>query len=103
MTCKDCVHYEACQEMYDLTTSLEDIDMLDNKYAEQGCLLFKNKADFVVVKHGRWERCIDWEYDFCCSECGGFAVLGEYNNHDVLTDYCPECGADMRKEGADNG
>jgi hypothetical protein len=95
MTCKDCVHYEACKDMYSgYSLDFDDCDFtLD--CIDMG--IFKNKADFVEVKHGRWERCIDWEYDFCCSECGDFATLGEYNNHDVLTDFCPNCGADMRK------
>jgi hypothetical protein len=98
MTCKDCVHYDVC---FDYTHLKYSKNLPDNR--EDVCDHFKNKADFVEVKHGRWERCIDWEYDFCCSECGDLAILGEYNNHDVLTDYCPNCGADMRQEGAENG
>ena len=97
-TCKDCVHYEACKDMYDLLTSLEDIDMLDNKYAEQGCLLFKNKADFVEVRHGYWiDDSIPMHTSsyFKCSVCEG--------HDDQEYDYCHHCGAKMDgKEGADN-
>lgn len=96
MTCKDCVHYEACQEMYDFLTSLEDIDMLDNKYAEQGCLLFKNKADFVEVKHAKWtwkELYGEVGYMLVCSECEDSEGACE------RFDYCPNCGARMDLKG----
>lgn len=36
-------------------------------------------------------------YDYCCSLCQGGAVEGTYGNLDVLTDYCPHCGAEMEK------
>ena len=101
-TCKDCAHYEACQEMYDLLTSLEDIDMLDNKYAEQGCLLFKNKADFVEVKRGEWVR-QKGRPEAICSGCGREVVYQIIDNKWRFENFCPYCGADMRKEGADNG
>ena len=98
MTCKDCVHYEACKDMYDgYAFDFDDCDFtLD-------CInmgLFKNKADFVEVKRGRWETrnfiIFDSEKTGCrCTECN--------TTWDTETNYCPYCGADMRKEGADNG
>lgn len=59
------------------------------------------------VRNGRW---IPIEYDsyadgapvwdkYECSECG-HEHKGE---EDTLTAFCPDCGADMREEGADNG
>ena len=48
MTCKDCVHYEACKDIYDGYSG----DFDDCNFAP-GCIdvgLFKNKADFVEVK-----------------------------------------------------
>ena len=109
-TCKNCVHYEACQEMYDLLTCLEDIDFLDNLYAKRGCLLFKNKTDFQQVKHGEWlpdyETFVDsigYESEpiqtgWVCSVCG----RQEYRKEP----YC-HCGALMsnyedEKKGEDN-
>lgn len=58
------------------------------------------------VRRGRW---IPIEYDsyadgapvwdkWECSECG-HEHKGE---EDTLTAFCPDCGADMKKEGADN-
>jgi hypothetical protein len=70
-----------------------------------GCRFFKNKADFVEVKRGEWfdkptgayHRMQSW-----CSACGKHSGIGgiESNRHKP---FCPNCGADMRKEGADNG
>jgi hypothetical protein len=47
-TCKDCVHYEACKDMYDgFSGDFDDCDFtLD--CIDMG--LFKNKADFVEIK-----------------------------------------------------
>jgi NAD-dependent SIR2 family protein deacetylase len=37
-----------------------------------------------------------------CSECKNETYLNE-EGEEILSDYCPFCGADMREEGADNG
>ena len=42
--CSDCVHYEACIDMYDEVKDEFD----DNAFADC-CEFFKNKADFVEV------------------------------------------------------
>ena len=60
-------------------------------------------VDAVPVKHGRWE-CSDHYENAVCSECGydtgeawGFGHgRGCYN-------FCPNCGADMRKDGDADG
>lgn len=61
-------------------------------------------ADVVKVQHGEWKPYIDWEYDYHCSVCNGSAGRGDYGNYDVLTDYCPNCGAKMdgKGEGCEN-
>ena len=49
-TCKDCLSYEACESLYRIAFK-ENIN-----YAFTGtCKHFKNKADFVEVKHGCWQ------------------------------------------------
>jgi len=70
-------------------------------------LLTAPTLDAEPVRHGRW---IPTEYDsyadgapvwdkWECSECGH-----EHNGEeDTLTAFCPDCGADMREGGADNG
>lgn len=50
--------------------------------------------------HGEWIK----EYkDFKCSLCGKIAY--SWNNHgtyiQIKSDFCPHCGADMRKGGAE--
>lgn len=54
------------------------------------CQYFKNKSDFQEVKHGEWI-----ENGLYCSVCGYLYDTGEYKNSH---NYCPDCGADMRKE-----
>ncbi len=68
----------------------------------------KGKADAVV--HGRW---VDYESDetfgpydskewYKCSECGkealGRCYEDEWYSSPILSDYCPNCGVDMRGE-----
>ncbi len=44
--------------------------------------------DAVPVRHGTWTRVGDNSYK--CSECGEVSCC--------FADYCPDCGADMRKQ-----
>ena len=90
MTCKDCVHYNVCGYHIDEETFM----------TTEECSHFKNKADFVEVKHGEWRICCDGYYPYC-SNCGYEPPW--VANKDMRTPHCPICGADMRKEGADNG
>lgn len=111
MTCKDCVHYEACggftptdldQDVFDYcikgtTDEIPDID--------ERCGSFKNKADFVEVKRGFWlVNRSSAEARFICSECG-FMHIEADPEANIEYNGCPMCLArlDKRKEGADNG
>lgn len=56
-------------------------------------------------KTGRWERHVTCHgddisgfvvHEWICSECGGQANVNAWRMYD-LTDFCPNCGADMRK------
>ena len=57
-------------------------------------------VDAVPVRHGRWE----WDGEaFVCSACGsGYegqpTMMGK-----PMFEFCPVCGADMRKDGGGNG
>ena len=60
------------------------------------------KVDAVPVVHGRWETdgmiMDDGEYLMTrCTACGEVYEYG-YN-----MPFCPNCGANMRKDGSDNG
>lgn len=56
MTCKDCIHYEACKGTYYEVKEQGEFD--GEMYAECGCDDFKNKADFVEVV--RCRDCKHW-------------------------------------------
>ena len=62
-------------------------------------------ADVVEVKHGYWEEWWDDNYlSYChkCSECGSYPLTKEETMHDeVLSAYCPNCGAKMDGERSD--
>ena len=99
MTCKDCIHENVCSNLYPQGL----LPCKSDKYpADKFCLEFKNKADFVEVKHGYW---IEYpsEAHMKCSICGM-----EYHKSRMprITAYCPNpnCGARMdgeRKETND--
>lgn len=96
MTCKDCVHYEVCYcGGYCIWSNIEQTE-------EDHCPYIKNKADFVEVKHGEWRNVYmssPSSFVGTCSECKRSSDMPPPEQ----ARYCPRCGADMRKEGADNG
>lgn len=104
--CIDCLHFEVCQydeqeqAVINLKSSYRDI----SKDIADGCIFFKNKADFVEVKHGRWANTDESEY--MCTNCNEYFCI-DIDMHpidDCNMFYCPNCGAKMdMKEGADNG
>lgn len=62
-------------------------------------------------KKGKWERHNTYhgddtsgfvDPDWRCSECGEQANVNVWSMYD-LTNYCPNCGADMRQEGEEHG
>lgn len=58
-------------------------------------------ADVVEVKHGYWKR-QKGRPEAICSECGREVVYQTIDNKWWFENYCPHCGADMRKkEGAE--
>lgn len=50
-------------------------------------------------KHGKWMGEFDgWEDNYWCSECKSSPLYKEGGLHDqMLSDFCPNCGADMRE------
>ncbi len=99
-TCKDCVHYDACRDMYD--GSREDFDEITGFAPD--CIdmgIFKNKADFAEVKHGEWGYAKTYyDADECnCSLCGQLMTTAK----GVRMNYCPKCGAKMDGKGESDG
>lgn len=59
------------------------------------------KQTIEVRKKGKWiqkskplDFCTEWWYE--CSECGSKPPNDMYGHSNYLSDYCPNCGADMR-------
>ena len=51
MTCKDCIHWDACKNLLEKIAPAYKGKNLVFSFA---CNHFKNKADYVKVKHGEW-------------------------------------------------
>ncbi len=84
-SCKDCIHYKICRIVY----RNGDDRVLENS----PCVNFKNKADFVEVKHGEWKASVMNTGAPHCSLCNGATPLRYI--------YCPYCGAKMDGERKD--
>ena len=100
MTCKDCVHYEVCKEYL-----IECAEYGEAERTLNPCAKFKNKADFVEVKHGYWHLLDECANEgVYCSVCNKKVYKTDYANQKIKSSYCPNCGAKMDlKGGADNG
>lgn len=90
MTCKDCLHWEACLHL---------IEAMNHDYKGKNitiksvCKKFKNKYDYAEVKHGEWIEIIKdigkgrTLTHYKCSLCG--VHINDKSN------YCYHCGAKM--------
>lgn len=87
------------------------IKWLDNYYDSEKFTvghisnMVKDMPTIEERKRGHWERHNTYygddvsgsiDPDWRCSECGGQANVNAWCLYD-LTDFCPHCGADMRK------
>lgn len=99
MTCKDCVHCEACDGTYRYYSDEYINEVSISGDVRDLCTTFKNKADFAEVKHGYWKTVTEAKDNTVC----GANIKIQYkicSNCEVpmgLTesDYCPNCGAFM--------
>lgn len=56
-------------------------------------------ADVRHVVRGKWIGTHDgFYYSYSCSECSYEALYKENTKDQVCSEYCPNCGADMRGE-----
>ena len=91
-TCKDCIHDGVCH-IQEMSMGLE----MEEYLKEFGCEDFKNKADFVKIKHGYWVftraewGSSDYYQDayYKCSNCNKEYV--EFSIDEA--NYCPNCAA----------
>lgn len=55
-------------------------------------------ADVRPVRRGWWVGTHDgFYYSYSCSECGYEALYKENTKDQVCSEFCPNCGADMRE------
>lgn len=101
--CSRCFHSYVCEQFNEHRDST----------AEYTCCHFYNDhfvdaADVKPVKHGRWVDRYGGKYAnplYECSECKEAALkktnltaLDNWITAQVLSAYCPHCGADMRED-----
>lgn len=94
MTCNDCIHHDLCFDNGTLFIHYAKGKKIAD--AENGCPFkaFKNKADFVEVKHGYWKEYFSaGKFHYDCSVCDdGFATKERLK---TVPNYCSNCGAKM--------
>ena len=89
ITCKECIHFADCLDIgktryYGRENACGDVD--------KRCKFFKNKTNFVEIRHGEWiwkELYGEIGLMLVCSECE------ESEGACERFDYCPNCGAKM--------
>lgn len=84
----------------ELFNRLAPVQTLGEAY---GIIQGMDTVDAVPVRHGQWMEIPEAEM-FMCSECGepGLSFDDVYIYDLKPANFCPHCGADMRK-GGDNG
>lgn len=100
-TCGECIHSEICDQ-WPTRTGWDTLNPVQ-------CRMFRSAADVVERKRGEW---VDVVFDpvwkkmkatcTSCSHRGEIRVKSNYCGFVVPdSDFCPNCGADMR--GENNG
>lgn len=102
LSCNECLHYDVCDRFTAPNETYPEVG---------GCRCFKNKADYVEVRHGYNKTSMHPVDEFWCSECGfccadytetKYDEDGDYTySCECQFSYCPRCGAKMdgkRKE-----
>ncbi len=96
MTCKNCLYFNMC---YVLAINPEEAEA---EGAETDCSSFADRSRYVVREKGEWVDHLvrDWR----CSNCG--EKIKKVRNvdgycYDDKPNFCPNCGADMRRREKD--
>ena len=56
-------------------------------------------AEVAPVRHAHWVKDKRFVKDhYYCSSCDGSALKNNYGEYNILSPYCPECGATMDDE-----
>lgn len=87
-TCRECLHFETCLNENQQTRYYGEKEACNN--VQDLCRYFLSKSDYVKRERGEWKYN---EYgQMYCSICELYPELA------IEKPYCPNCGADMRKE-----
>ena len=111
MTCKDCIHYEACLRKERLiidgiNRAAQYASKFINDKIEVGCSkreniceFFADRSRFVELPHAEWVEDEDMYGDpiYRCSNCNEHFVLEEGTPIDNCYSYCPNCGAKIEE------
>ena len=92
------VHWEAYDDEHESFTRHSDTiaEFLD-QMTDEGC---PETVDAVPVRHGRW-NCSDDVYETAICSCCGWDTTEPWVHIKEWFQFCPHCGADMRKDGGD--
>lgn len=95
MTCKNCVHYEAC---LDWCRGFEEEPAKCEHFKDKSKFIELLSADVAPVRHGQWIKADNGVcYWYECSLCHERTPFGRYKN-EWFSNYCPNCGARMDAE-----
>lgn len=92
MTCKDCLHYPACAEMFKKAWG----ELPETGEGAERCETFADHSRYVVREKGEWILTDAELAEMSCSRCG-FTYYGVHD-YECMSGFCPDCGCDMRKE-----
>ena len=97
--CRDCFNLAPCAAWIKHGTMLYS----DFSYSVEGCRYFVSAADVASVVHGQWVSLTDCSNaGVYCSVCHKKVWKEDYawcnRRNKLRSNYCPNCGADMRGE-----
>jgi ribosomal protein L32 len=85
-------------------TSEEELIRIPSECAEEHRQIAEWLKELKALRekrrpHGEWVKDFNMDKTTVCSKCGEEAWYKEYCGWVTKSNFCPNCGADMRKEG----
>lgn len=91
-TCKDCLHSFVCWK----SMQVEKDNLPCSDFADRSLYVVREKGEWVTDKEDAyWGNSLKRKY---CTRCKKRPPFDRETRKFILTDFCPNCGADMRKE-----
>ena len=101
VTCRECINFENCLNDKQQTRYYGEDVACGN--ADELCRYFLPKSDYVKRERGEWHLLDECANEgVYCSVCHKKVYKVSYANQKIKSNYCPNCGADMRKEDNNN-